>query len=107
MSVARCNSEQDDHLQARRSAPVGTRVLAALIYAQARLEDRAESTSTAWVWRSRSWMSALVNDVRRGSGGEADPGQAPCGRRSGVEGRHWRAARRTRNGRRAAGPFSG
>ena len=26
-------------------------------------------------------MSALVSDVRRGSGGEADPGRAPCGQR--------------------------
>ena len=67
--------------QARRSAPVGTRVLAALIKRQVRLEDRAESTSTTWVWCSRSCLSALVSDVRRGSGGEADPGQAPCGRR--------------------------
>jgi hypothetical protein len=46
-----------------------------------RLEDRAESTSTTWVWRPRSCMSALVSDVRRGSGGEADPGRAPCGQR--------------------------
>ena len=46
-----------------------------------RLEDRAESTSTTWVLRPRSCVSALVSDVRRGSGGEADPGRAPCGQR--------------------------
>ena len=46
-----------------------------------RFADLAESTSTTWVWRPRSCMSALVSDVRRGSGGEADPGRAPCGQR--------------------------